>query len=301
MDFGRIKNIETIDFSLPVDNINNQKVLHRVNDKPPMIYVGCPVWADKKWIGKIYPDDAQEKYFLRYYAQQFNCIELNATHYKIPGASSVQRWKGMTSADFKFCPKVPQVISHATNIIDMKDVMAEFIDAVIYFDNNLGTTFLQLPPHFSTKRLQELIVFLSLIEKPIKLAVELRHQSWFSDKAAFEELCDFLMENDHSLVITDVSGRRDVLHQRLTNKTAFIRFGGNDLHPTDYKRLDDWVNRCLYWIENGLEEIYFFVHTPDKSLCPEMANYFIEKFNKNSLVKIKPVSINKSIQQGVLF
>ena len=301
MDFGRLKNIDNVNFSLPADNINNKKILNRVSEVKSMVYVGCPIWTDKGWIGKIYPDDAQEKYFLRYYAQQFNCIELNATHYKIPSPDSIQRWKKMTNANFKFCPKVPQVISHAKNITEMSGLMTEFIDAIIFFDNTLGTTFLQLPPHFGTDRLAELITFLTLIQKPIKLALELRHESWFVNTDAFDELCDFLMECNHSLVITDVAGRRDVLHQRLTNKTAFIRFTANDLHPTDFKRLDEWITRCVYWVENGLEEIYFFVHTPTKIVCPDLTNYFIQHFNNRSTVKLKPLVIKQQVKQETLF
>jgi len=301
MDFGKLKNIDNIDFALPADNVNNKKILNRISGVKPMVYVGCPIWADNGWVGKIYPDDAQEKYFLRYYAQQFNCIELNATHYKIPSPDAITRWKKMTNKNFKFCPKVPQVISHAKNITEMSGLMGEFIDAAIYFDDTLGATFMQLPPHFGTDRLAELINFLTLIQKPIKLAVELRHESWFTNTKAFDELSGFLMETDQSLVITDVAGRRDVLHQRLTNKTAFIRFGANDMHASDFKRLDDWVERCVYWIENGLEEIYFFVHTAETDVCPELANYFIQEFNKKSALKLKPIHIKEQSRQGVLF
>jgi len=301
MDFGRLKNIEQVNFSLPVDHEQNKKILNREYTTNAKVYVGCPIWADSGWVGKIYPDDAQEKHYLRYYAHQFNCIELNATHYKIPSISTVNKWKSMVNNDFKFCPKVPQVISHAKNILEYNVLMTEFIDAIISFDNFLGVTFLQLPPHFASNRLEELITFLSLIQTPIKLAVELRHESWFTDKKAFDELSEFLMECNYSLVITDVAGRRDVLHQRLTNKTTFIRFGAHDMHASDFKRIDDWVERILYWAENGLEEIYFFVHTSDKSLCPELANYFIHQFNKKGKIKLKPIAIKQEAKQVSMF
>lgn len=109
------------------------------------------------------------------------------------------------------------------------------------------------------------------------------------------------MECNHSLVITDVAGRRDVLHQRLTNKTAFIRFGANDLHASDYTRLTEWAERCSQWIEQGLEELYFFIHTSDQSVAPEIANHFIHEFNKLNWVKLKPVSIKQESKQIDLF
>lgn len=301
MDFGKLTNVDKINFSLPNDDINNVKILGEKSKNSPLIFVGCPVWAEQSWIGKIYPDDAQEKYFLRYYAQQFNCIELNATHYKIPSPNTVKRWKSMSQNKFRFCPEVPQIISHAKNINTMSALMTEFIDAIFYFNDSLGTTFLQLPPHFGINRLQELITFLSLIEKPLKLAIELRHESWFTNKNKFDELSDFLMESNHSLVITDVAGRRDVLHQRLTNKTAFIRFGANDNHPSDFQRLSDWATKCTEWINNGLEELYFFIHTSELQYIPEQINFFIKELNKQNDFKIKPISIKQKSKQVDLF
>jgi uncharacterized protein YecE (DUF72 family) len=80
-------------------------------------------------------------------------------------------------------------------------------------------------------------------------------------------------------VITDTAGRFDVIHQRLTTKTAFIRFTANDLHPTDYQRLDKWILRVNNWTSNGLEHLYFFMHTPNKCLCPQLVQYFIQGLN----------------------
>src|SRR6218665_1625266 len=279
MDFGKLHNIENVDFTLQPDHESNLRILGGARAAKPLVYPGCPIWSDKGWIGKIYPEGAQEKNFLNYYGRQFNSIELNATHYKIPGPATVERWKSATGNDFKFCPKVPQVISHANNLNEMAGLMAEFMETLGHFEPKLGITFLQLPPHFKTERLNELTTFLAMVPAEIKLAVELRHESWFANKKAFDTLCDYLTAHDHSLVITDVSGRRDAAHKRVTNKRTFIRFGANDLHPTDFPRLTAWADCLARWISNGLEELYFFMHTPDKSVCPELLNHFIEQLN----------------------
>ena len=73
-------------------------------------------------------------------------------------------------------------------------------------------------------------------------------------------------------VITDTAGRRDCVHQRLTTPFAFIRFVGNNLHPTDYSRMDDWVERIQEWFDQGLERVkvlgdaYFAVCGHDRPL-----------------------------------
>ena len=182
-----------------------------------------------------------------------------------------------------------------------RNVLLHIHESISAFGDCLGTTFMQLPPHFGTNRLNELISFLGNIPHPLKLAIELRHESWFANNKMFDELSGFLMECNHALVITDVAGRRDVLHQRLSNKTALIRFVANNLHPTDFKRMDDWAKRSASWINKGLEEFYFFIHTPDKSLCPELANYFTTQLNKIAGMRLPLVNIKQKNIQGDLF
>jgi len=92
MDFGRVNNVSDIDFSLPQDHADNASVLTGKRNTDLEIYVGCPIWSHKDWVGKIYPAKAKDKDFLMYYAQQYNSIELNATHYKIPSLSTIARW-----------------------------------------------------------------------------------------------------------------------------------------------------------------------------------------------------------------
>ena len=71
------------------------------------------------------------------------------------------------------------------------------------------------------------------------------------------------------------------MHMRLTTPTAFIRFVGNDLHPTDYIRVDAWIQRIKKWIEQGAEKIYFFMHQNEEINSPEMCKYVIEQLNKH--------------------
>lgn len=288
MQFGRLSNINEVDFSLPKDHADTTHLLNKKRNRDLEIYVGCPIWSHQDWVGKIYPKTAKEKDFLMYYAQQYNSIELNATGYNIPTLSSIQKWTSVVPDTFKFCPKVTRIISHAKNVFEKEEAFNIFIEHVLHFEKNLGCTFFQFPPYFKSNQLDGLIKLLDTLPGNFELAIELRHEEWFKESSAFDELCAYLKQKNFGLVVTDVSERRDVLHQRFTNKTAFIRFTANDLHPTDYSRLDEWTTRISRWIENGLEKLYFFVHTPEKALSPELAYYFIQELNKKAGTKISP-------------
>jgi uncharacterized protein YecE (DUF72 family) len=115
MEFGRVDESELyhIDFSLPAEPGFNKHVLKGKPVKSPKVYIGCAKWGRLEWSGKIYPPKTKEKNFLEHYVQHYNCIELNATHYKIYGAKGIANWASKAKGkDFLFCPKMYQGVTH---------------------------------------------------------------------------------------------------------------------------------------------------------------------------------------------
>ena len=119
------------------------------------------------------------------------------------------------------------------------------------------------------------------------MCVEFRHPAWFSDAAVFDETFEMLRKNKIGAVITDTAGRRDVVHTRLTNATVFLRFVGNNLHESDFKRVDDWVLKLKKWMDSGIENIYFLMHMHDEKDSPELSAYAINQLNKKCKLKLK--------------
>ena len=111
----------------------------------------------------------------------------------------------------------------------------------------------------------------------LPLSVEVRHESWFENTDTLGDFMELLSRYNVAAVITDVAGRRDVCHMGVTTDKVLIRFVGNGLHPTDFTRIDEWVERLKGWFEKGLSEAYFFTHEPDNVLAPEMAVYLASK------------------------
>ncbi|MEL7163338.1 MAG: DUF72 domain-containing protein, partial [Bacteroidota bacterium] len=243
------------------------------DDDPPMIYVGATGWSMKEWVGKWYPDSTKSTDYLKHYGQQFNTIELNTTHYRIPDAALVQKWYETVPADFRFCPKVPQSVSHRNDFGQGSGNLQRFVAALDGFREKLGCAFVQLPPYFGADRLKILESFLDRWPRLLPLAVEVRHASWFADPFATEALMDALSARQVAAVITDVAGRRDVLHNYVTAPRTMVRFVGNGLRSTDYTRLEDWGAKLLDW---NLPETYFFPHQPDNILAPDAAAWLVE-------------------------
>jgi uncharacterized protein YecE (DUF72 family) len=278
MKFGKLPDVSNVDFTLPCDMPGTRETLQkrkREGDKVNF-YMGGTGWTMKEWVGTLYPADAKQKDFLRHYSRQFNTIEMNTTHYRIPTDTLVEKWKKESEPDFKFCPKIPQTISHSSNLGMNSGLIEQFTEAIGGLGEKLGCCFMQMPPYFGADRLPVLEQFLKHFPLHIPLAIEVRHESWFESVKNAVKLFSTLEKYNTSTVITDVAGRRDVLHMRLTTNTAMIRFVGNGLHMTDYTRLNDWMWRIDSWYEQGLENVYFFLHEPEETHVPEVAAYLLK-------------------------
>ena len=260
MKFGKVDDISKIDFSLPEDGPHSDELSPDL-DHPVHFYVGATGWSMKEWKGGIYPPKAKAGDFLNHYAQHFNSIELNSTHYTLPKIETIQKWKDQVPDDFRFCPKVWQLISHRKDLGIQSGNLTAFIDRIVLFEDLLGPSFLQLPPYFSFERIELLELLLNKWSSSIPLAIEARHASFY-EEGNFSKYLSLCIKHKCIPLITDVAGRRDILHSSLAVDQAMIRWVGNDLHASDYSRLNSWVKRIETWKEKGINEIYFFPHEP---------------------------------------
>jgi uncharacterized protein YecE (DUF72 family) len=301
MEFGRVadEDLDKVDFTLPPDGKETNALLIQKKKLKPQIFVGCAKWGRKDWVGKIYPEKTKEADFLNLYSKHFNSIELNATFYKLPTRRQTESWRSQVGNDFLFCPKISRSISHIRRLKNVQEITDRFIDGLSGFGNNLGPVFLQPNPQMGPKSLDTITEFVEQFPHDPGLFLELRHEEWFTNQSALDNIFTTLTKVGAGTVITDASGRRDCLHMRLTKPEAFIRFVGNGLHPTDYTRIDDWVQRIKTWTTGGIEKIYFFMHQHQELHSPELCKYLIQQLNKHCGTTIsEPIFVNeKDVQE----
>ncbi len=276
MKFGQVEDPSKIDFTLPQDNSNTKAILSHNKKGLQDISVGCAKW-NKTDLKGFYPKGTKDE--LSYYATQFNSIELNATFYGMPSPDQVLTWKDKTPDDFKFFPKITNTVSHFRRLLNVDDVVTQFATSVLNFGEKLGMVFLQLHDNFKPKDYERLEKFIQNWPKEVPLAVELRNTEWFVDEDVFDKTCKLFEDHHVTNIIVDTAGRRDMLHMRLTTPTAFIRYVGANAE-NDYQRLDDWLERLTTWKEEGLENLYFFVHQNIEKASPLLSAHFIKKLNE---------------------
>ena len=278
MKFGKIENPELVDFTLPKIPKETIDLLNKADKTDNFeVYVGCAKW-NKQDLKNFYPPKTKDE--LSYYSTQFNSIELNATYYRSPSKENVETWAKKTPKDFKFFPKIPQSISHYGRLQNVTDKLNQYLDAVSLFENKLGMIFLQMHENFAPKDFEKLQYFIENFPKGYPLAVELRHEEWFSNEENFNQLVKLFEDHHISNIIVDTAGRRDMVHMRLTSSEAFVRFVGANI-PSDYERLDEWIETIKLWKAEGLQKLYFFIHQNLELESPMLAKYFIKKLNND--------------------
>lgn len=279
MKFGKVEDVKGIDLSLPKDHPDTKKVFNqhlstRDTDKPA-IYVGCSRWSRSDLKG-FYPRGTKDE--LAYYSTQFNAVELNASFYRIFPPEQFEKWKDKTTENFKFFPKIPQQISHYRQLNNINEVLDEFLNSAVRLEQKMGTTFLQLNERFAPNRFEKIANFVDTWPKDLPLTIEVRHADWFGDESASDELFHLLKENGVTSTLVDTAGRRDLVHMRMTTADPFVRYVGAN-HPSDYDRLNEWVDRIEEWISQGMTELNFFIHQNIEEASPLLAAHFIQLLN----------------------
>jgi uncharacterized protein YecE (DUF72 family) len=294
MEFGLINDLNEVDFTLPPDTeLTNKTLQEKRGDGDFKVFIGASKWGEKSWKGQIYPKRTPDNQLLGLYSENFNCVEFGPSFYKVPTTEEVGRWASQVadSSNFKFCPKFPQGITHIRRLANAEQITAQFYNSLSGFGNHLGPLLLQLGDNFSPKSFLQLKTYLQSLDPTNPVHLEVRNKGWFAEADHRKELFSFLYDHNVGTVISDTSGRRDCVHMELTTPNAVIRFVGNDLAQSDYKRMDDWVERLSEWKEKGLKSVWFFMHQNNERFVPEACIYFINKLNANLGTSIKTPQI----------
>jgi uncharacterized protein YecE (DUF72 family) len=277
MKFGKVDDPSIIDFTLPIDHPGTKEVLNAKGAYQNVkIHVGNTKW-NKTDLRNFYPRGTKNE--LEYYAQQFNSIEMNASFYRFFPREQFVTWANTVGPDFRFFPKVNQNISQYKRLKDCEALVNEYVDGILGLEDKLGGVFLQMMQNFAPKDFERVQHFVEYWPKSVPIAIEFRHTDWYNDSTVANEL--FHLFETHGICnnLTDTAGRRDIMHMRLTNEKAFVRWVSSN-HSSDYERLDAWVVRLKEWVAEGLTEFNFFIHQKMPTDGPMLSTYFVEEVNK---------------------
>jgi uncharacterized protein YecE (DUF72 family) len=232
------------------------------------LLVGTASWTDKTLLASgWYPESANtpEKR-LAYYARQFPLVEVDATYYSPPAESTAQLWAHRSPPGFLFNIKAFSLLTgHPTKVsaiykdlrpeTDKKNVYPDDLTPQAYEDvwtrflsaldplvgaQKLGAILFQFPPWFTIRRSnKQYLLEVAKRCSPLRIAVELRHESWFAGDNQAETL-EFLRKHELPYVSVDMpQGYKSSIPPVLaaTSDLAVVRFHGHS---------DKWTSKDIY-------------------------------------------------------
>jgi uncharacterized protein YecE (DUF72 family) len=251
------------------------------------------MWAYRAWVGRYFPADTRPGDQLAAYARWCNAVEANTTFYAVPEARTVARWAELAPPEFRFLFKVPRHVTHDLRLCNAEEEVVDLYRRLEPLGGRVGALFVQLPASFGPDQLPVLDTFLRHMPHGQHRAVEVRHPA-FSDGASTEKaLNDVLHQHDTDRVLLDSRALfagpaatpeelaafrakpRLPVRAVATSRHPVVRFIGQtalEPNPPFWAR---WVETVARWIVDGREP-YFFVHTPDNEVAPELARLFHE-------------------------
>lgn len=291
MDYGKTNRVPE-HLYLPESDPKNSFLNQSHSDLK--VFVGGPVWADPKWKGSLYPPNTTSGEFLKVYGEKLNTVEVNSTYYNRIAESTIKSWCAKVPKDFKFFVKWPKEISHERQLLRCEALALEFLSDLDHFGENLGVSFLQMPPGFGEGYKTRLFSLIELIrEKDHRpFAVELRHPSWLDQGGHLKpEVFDFFKAFQISAVTIDTLGARDVLHTSVPSGPVVVRFLGHGDKAVDDVRIAQWAERLEQWVQQGAREVFFYGHLTDNTDAPKLVVELIKQFKSRFATDLSPLQL----------
>ncbi|MGH9178633.1 MAG: DUF72 domain-containing protein [Acidimicrobiales bacterium] len=218
-------------------------------------HVGCSGWVYKDWRGIVYPEDMPQRRWFEHYSSRFDTVEINNTFYRLPPATTVEKWAAQAPPGFVYSLKLGAFCSHRMKLRDAASWLPNHLDRAERLGNALGPTLVQLPPGWrrDAGRLEE---FLAVAPSHLRWAVELREPSWLH-----EEVYDVLRRHNAALCVHDILPDHPWLR---TADWTYARFHGPDAANRKYwgrygeEGLSPAADRLAAWQGEGCDVYAYF-------------------------------------------
>jgi uncharacterized protein YecE (DUF72 family) len=217
------------------------------------VWIGTSGWQYDHWRGRFYPAGLPQRAWYESYAERFATVESNAAFYHLPEKRIFEAWAERSPADFVMTVKVSRYLTHVKKLAEPEEPVERFVGRVRGLGAKLGPVLLQLPPQLGLHR-DRLERTLDRFPDEMRVAVEFRHDSWFTD-----EIRALLEERRVALCLAD---RRGVLGPVWrTAPWTYLRFHQGLARPRPSygdTALESWARRLAeHWTPDEDCWVYF--------------------------------------------
>jgi uncharacterized protein YecE (DUF72 family) len=232
------------------------------------VWVGTSGWQYRDWRGRFYPERLAVRCWLEAYATAFATVESNNAFYRLPERPTFEDWAARTQDDFVMAVKVSRFLTHVKRLAEPEEPVERFVDRARGLGRKLGPALLQLPPQLrvDTGRLK---ATLDAFPPGVRVAVEFRHPSWFTD-----EVRGLLADYGAALCLADRRGPQTPLWR--TADWTYVRFHQGRARPRPaYGRaaLATWAGRLAETWQPD-EDVYAYFNNDHRACAPHDAARF---------------------------
>ncbi|MGW6035570.1 DUF72 domain-containing protein [Gordonia terrae] len=232
-----------------------------------MLFIGTSGWQYRDWRGAFYPQKLPQRLWLEYYAQRFPTAEVNNTFYRLPERKAFENWAETVPADFRMAAKMSRYLTHIKRLQEPTEPVQRFLERSAGLDGRLGPVLLQLPPNLRAAP-DALDETLARFPKTIQVAVEPRHDSWWTD-----ETRSVLERHNAALCWADRKNR--ILNPLWrTADFGYLRLhDGTSRRPMSYgtRAIDSWLRRLSEFYDDSCDVYVYFNNDPG---CAAIDNAF---------------------------
>jgi uncharacterized protein YecE (DUF72 family) len=222
-----------------------------------VLYVGTSGWQYRHWRGRFYPEKLPARAWLDHYAQRFATVEINNTFYRLPPRETFEGWARRFPSDVAIALKASRYLTHIKRLREPEEPVQRFLEHAEPLGARLGPVLVQLPPDLRVEvaRLDETLAEFRARAPQLRVAVEPRHESWWTD-----DVRAVLQQHGAALCLAD-RGSHPITPQWRTADWGYVRFHFGRAHPRGcYGRaaLETWTERiCALWGPDDDVYVYF--------------------------------------------
>jgi uncharacterized protein YecE (DUF72 family) len=249
------------------------------------VWIGTSGWQYRDWRGRFYPADLAVRGWLEAYAGAFATVESNNAFYRLPERHTFEDWAARTPDDFVMAVKVSRFLTHVKRLAEPDEPVERFVERTAGLGRKLGPVLLQLPPqlHADPDRLR---AALDAFPARIRVAVEFRHPSWFTD-----EIRSLLEGHGAALCLADRRGRRTPIWR--TTDWTYVRFHEGRSRPKPCfgrTALAAWTRRlAASWAPD--EDVYAYFNNDHRACAPRDAARFARQCERAGLRPTRTPSV----------
>ena len=232
------------------------------------LLVGTSGWQYRHWRETFYPRGLAQGRWLEFYAARFATVESNAAFYRLPEAATFAAWAERTPPDFVMAVKASRYLTHIKRLAEPEEPVRLLVERARELGSKLGPILVQLPPSMRADH-GRLRVTLDAFPADWRVAVEFRHESWWTD-----ETRRILTDHGAALCLADRFGPLGPMWR--TADWTYVRFHAGRAKPLPcYGRqaLASWVSRLTdQW--SAEEDVYVYFNNDPRACALRDARVF---------------------------